>query len=268
MTWDRSEHPRWPKGSKPPPPGAIGGRFMPKTGDWAGMVSDRVGRGRGEHERARGRDLREELDYQAIQVEVGRDALFRMGYGYKGVQDDALVLLYDRQGFHGKPEVLTETEMDARIASGWREAWRGFGAPPGGIEYAEAFRTGDRHYAGIGVTGNGTYAAFGPDGAYQALTYTKQPAGGAGPVEPRALVRIAVPPDARILDHYDISSIVEVRGDYGIHDPARAARGRVLADDGRLAAAMGYDAIEMADHTDERGVLVIFNRSILAVQEG
>lgn len=215
---------------------------------------------------ARGRDIREELDYQAIQEQVGQAALTRGGYGWKSVQDEALGLIYDLQGYHGKPEVLTEAEMDRRIANGWIEVWRGFGAPPGGVEYAEAFRSGDRHYAGLGVHGNGTYTAFGSDAAYQAGTYTVDPPGSGGPIEPRAMVRMAIPPEAKLINMLDVAHVHEVRGDFGIRDPLRAARGRVLSDGGRLAAAMGYDG--MALERDGRGVYVIFNRSMLAVQEG
>jgi hypothetical protein len=265
MTWDRSKHPRWPRGSEPPPPGAKGGRFMSKehvAGGWAETVSDRVGRKRGEHERARGRDIREEIDYAEL------DGLVRIsGAGRRaGQQDQALAAIYDAQGFHGKPEVVSEAELDRRIANGWIEVWRGFGGPPEGTEYAEAFRSGDRHYAGLGVHGNGTYAASGSDAEYQAGTYTHKVPGSSMEPNRGSLVRMAIPDGANLINMNDIRFVQEVRGDYGIRDPLRAARGRVLSDDGRLAAAMGYDG--MALERDGRGIYVIFNRSILAVQEG
>ena len=234
---------------------------MPKGAGWAEQITDRIGRKRGEHERARGRDIRDELDYTAIQDEVGVAGLVRSGYGWKSVEDQAMSIIYEQQGFHGKPEVLTEAEMDQRIASGWIEVWRGFGAPSeGGTEYAEQFRTGDRHYAGLGVRANGTYTAL---ARHQAVTYTAAIPGMTYLEDDheKALVRMAIPPDARIEDEFNMAYVQEIRGDHGIRDPLRAARGRVLSDDGRLAAAMGFDALV------GRGVYVIFNRSMLAVQE-
>lgn len=38
-----NRQPRWPKGAKPPPPGAKGGRFMPKEA-WAQRISEQIGR--------------------------------------------------------------------------------------------------------------------------------------------------------------------------------------------------------------------------------
>jgi hypothetical protein len=216
---------------------------------------------RSKHERARGRDIREELDYESLWG-LAKNLGDRVDYGQ---QDDALAEIYQRQGFHGRPEVLTEAEMDQRIADGWVEVWRGFGAPPEGIGYAEAFRRGETHYAGLGVHGNGTYAAFGSDASFQASTYTYHRDFGRLEDSPRALVRMAIPPDANVGSLFDMAYVPEVRGAYGVSDPVRAARGRVFSDDGRLAAAMGYDALVLDQNG--RGVYLILNRSMLAVQE-
>jgi hypothetical protein len=44
VTWSETEHPRWPRGSKPPPPGKVGGRFMPKGAAWADAASGQIAR--------------------------------------------------------------------------------------------------------------------------------------------------------------------------------------------------------------------------------
>lgn len=255
--WNPVDHPRGP-----------GGRFVKKgtgTAAWAAQISGRIGAGRGEHQPVRGRDIRDELDYGAIHRSVGDIGLRR--FGVRSLWDDqgdrALEQIYDVQGFHAKPEVVSESELDRRIASGWTEIWRGFGKQNEGL-YAELFRTGDRHYPGLGVRGNGTYAAFGPDAMSQASAYTNADSAADWRGVP-GLARMAISPDAKIVHANDLDYVDEVRGPVG-QSGERLSRGMVLADAGRLAAAMGYDAIEIG-RGQGRGSYIILNRSVLAVQE-
>ena len=93
---------------------------------WRILGPDRPAAG---HSRVEGRDVREDLDYAAIDsLPVSRRQVAMVG-GDPGDPhgDRKLSAIYDAQGFHGKPEVVSEADLDRRIAAGWTELWRGNG---------------------------------------------------------------------------------------------------------------------------------------------
>ena len=280
--WREADHPRDPES----------GEFVEKTG-WAGRVVTVMFGG---HRKASGRDIRTKLDYDEL---VSKVAGFSDQQIWSG-PDRALAEIVAQQGFDGPPEVLTKSEMDERIAASWPEMWRGVRSYSiedpdpdkasmgeatnySSRQVAEQFRTGP-YFAGQGVFGNGTYASREME---EALGYADMYGGG--------LLRIALNPSARVVDFDELLKLGEkhkgahwatglmIRGfkTTGVGSPERAAydqtktrlanKSKVLADLGRLATAMGYDAIAVqprnASLRDGRVMYyVILNRTAVAVQ--
>jgi len=183
------------------------------------------------------------------------------------------------QGFTGTPEVVDRAEMDRRVAAGWPEMWRGVsdytvresdnvGSRTRTVtaeENTEQFRSGD-YYPGVGIFGSGTYASVDPD---TALGYVSGSLGEDYASTP-GIARIALRPDARTVD-FD-----ELLEQYPDLAAARRPGDRaVLQDVGRLAAALGYDAISIRPRNpahlaaSPRRIMyyAILNRTAVAVQE-
>lgn len=253
MGWDESEHPRDGRG-----------RFRDKDaiGGWVEAVSDSMVRG---HVPVRGRDLHEQFAGERPP-----------GIGF-GQPDPLLGRILAAQGFDGPPEVVTREEMDRRIAAGWPEMWRGVGDVDihrsdetgsrtirvSAAENAEQFRTGPL-YPGSGVFGNGTYASVNPE---TALGYSAGTPLGADYHTTPGLLRIALRPDARVID-FDELLEMHPHLAVGYRDEDKGA----LDDVGRFAAALGYDAIAAqprnANYRDGRIMYyVILNRTAVIVQE-
>ncbi len=274
MSWNPTLHPRVPGG-----PG--GGEFMRRQAGWMNRLEQEITDTRGGDRYRRGRDIRDELDRDELRAKA-----YQPGTGQHPNDDPQLAAIYAAQGFDGKPEVVSSDELDARIADGWRELWRGVQGnhdgtsdhysvagdyrPPSGA-YAEAFRTGD-YWAGQGVRGNGTYT-----GASMALAqeYTAREGPWFGPQTEEyftpgsawpGLIRMALRPDARTITWNELDAMITKHLD----NDGYPITGDPLADEGRMAAAMGYDAILVhrtgAGASDIRTVIVL-NRTAVAVQE-
>jgi hypothetical protein len=158
-----------------------------------------------------------------------------------GLRDDRLLEMWHRQGFTGKPQVVTKAEFDA-LGSDHERLFRGLhGAGSGGptaAEYAEAFRSGDEPFPGLGVLGNGTYTT-----PKQEIADSYAQDGG--------LLRMALRPDARVVDFMDLL----------LEDPPDDLAEMIDDDTGKLATALGYDAFRTGD------VVIVLNRTALIVQE-
>lgn len=255
------------------------GEFIDRPGgSWIRAVGDAITSARGRYTPARGRDIRAEVDTDAF-----RDLAYRLpdNPAPRFEDDPQLAAIARRQGYDGKPEVVDAAELDRRIASGWQELWRGMtgrddgdswrpaNSPTSG-QYAEQFRTGD-YWAGLGVRGNGTYTT---SLVHVAQEYTprqgewygprfgddyEQP----GPAWP-GLVRMALRPDAKMAEWDEIDGLLVGEKNYDGNtstDP--------LLDEGRLAAAMGYDAIIVRSNNNSASIrtVVLLNRTAVAVQE-
>lgn len=262
--WRASLHPRNPED----------GRFVSKGGGWLQVVVDQLRPSAG----VAGRDRSGELNYARLAERIRRDS------GTEG--DSALGDIYDAQGFHGHPRVVGQAEMDHLIQSGGHvEMFRGVAdahssSPFAGLtgkDFAQMFRTGDEHWPGYGMHGNGSYATT---WQLEAQGYSdphdadfKNPA-RAGLGHWPGVVRIAMPADARVIDKQRLQSMQSARL-RASRDPNEVT---VLADLGRFAAALGYDAIDLgpmstagvmgvANAPPSRNHYILFNRSILTVQE-
>lgn len=275
--WREADHPRDGRG-----------RFAEKRGDWAQQLSGRIDPA---DPYTPGADLAKTLDHQRLHEIIEEDR--RQGGIFGNRPDNALGEIYRLQGYHGKPRVVSGDEMDRLVAGGWKELWRGVtssGAEMGTNntdrvrimrERTEQFRRGDTHYPGIGVRGNGTYTTT---NQMESLEYTE--ADGARPYrgwllpegeagydfeDPRrwpGLTRMALRPDAKVVTWKEISDLWGEHAkwaQYHYRDGHPDHPYAVLGDEGRLAAALGYDAMVVpragGDH------VVVYNRTALAVQE-
>ena len=255
--WEESEHPRDRRG-----------RFA-GHGGWAGTVLDALHPGG--HRYRPAKDVLDEADWD----QLGRDADEGIRNRRFPDGDDHLGVVYDLQGYHGQPQVVSRQEMDQLVAQGAPEIWRGLEEHPGGTpaEFAESFRSGGYHYPGRGTFGNGTYGATNRD---DALKYSS-PREDRGPSPRRAskfdhrqwpgLLRMTLHPDANVVDY---EQLVESMGDrLGDDDFESRARRRFINDPGRFAALTGADAIKIKGSWDTRGqgYYVILNRTAVIVQE-
>lgn len=176
--------------------------------------------------------------------------------------DVSLKEIVELQGFDAKPQVATRAELDAAVAAGWVEVWRGVSPNPKTgrtpAEINNEFRFG-AFEPGRGVYGNGVYASRRRN---TAETYRDRdpkgnlPIGGGPdfgpedfPDEPRpdSMLRLAVDPAARTVDYDELKA--EVAG-YLQALPEGSPEAAVLADVGRYAAARGYDVLIVRGHGD------------------
>jgi hypothetical protein len=209
--------------------------------------------------------------------------------------DRMLGEVYRLQGYHTKPEVLPAEQMDRRVASGWTEVFRGFGDLPDAKRYVEDFRSGDEHYPGLGVRGNGTYSTTVfqeaheytdppiSDEAWTALSdeqmYEMDASLAADHTKWPGILRMAISPHARIADYNPTYGPPGQLWDEFMADRAAAREQSrddlaAIQDLGRYAALRGYDAIRipgglgsifgMDDETADH--YIILNRGAVAVQ--
>ena len=167
--------------------------------------------------------------------------------------DNALDELARKAGFDAPPDVVTDEELDARIASGEKEFWRGVHARTpedrdNVQKYSEQLMHGN-YRAGNGVYGNGIYVASKQNSA-------ESYASGRG-----SLARMSLDASAKVAKFEELlpqmfKAFAEIDG-----TTERGAReAKLLADAGRWAVIQGWDAIDPGD-----GSMVILNRGKLHV---
>jgi hypothetical protein len=276
MTWDERDHPR-----------DEAGRFRDKTGAWVTAISDAIETRQTGHTPARGRDLTDsgDVDWGGL-AEVVRS---QSGDNFnEQAPDQALGQIYQAQGYHGRPRVVSREEMDRLVGQGWVEIWRGHAGVATSVEQAsertEMYRSGDQHYPGQGIYGNGSY--FGPlrrareYAKFDVVAFRRDFPGDSGSFEAadaafddphgpywHGLTRAVLPPDARVIDKQD--AVAFYREHIGrASREERSDRQWVLADLGRASALRGYDAIRVETGNGDEVYYVVLNRSILVVQEG
>lgn len=193
-----------------------------------------------------------------------------------GIGDLQLEIIADKQGFSGKPKVVSSEEMAELEKKGWIIAYRGIedetsdSTVISAEELAEQFRTGE-YYAGHGTMGNGIY--FSSDkrlAEFYAGRTTKKTLGGIvyntlSDTTKGAVLKVAIPPDAlmtsgfkeELTTHRDALMNEKLGGFYGADDIGRklAARGE-----------RGVEVTAFINNASER-IFVIFDRSMLAVEE-
>lgn len=250
-TWVEEEHPRHDNG-----------RFRRKSapGGWIEAVSDSMTRG---HVPVRGRDLTEIADF---------DQLDGDGSMSTGQQDERMLRLWAAQGFDGPPLVVDDAEWERLVADGgvvMHRGVRGRKRGPSAAEMVELYASGD-HYAGKGIYGNGSYFAteaqtgadYGTGEAFGMVTTTWPEQFGSD----NAVIEAMLLPGARVLDWRESKRLRQEVGRMDEHQRPETPRERVLADEGRMAAALGYDAVRVRLGEGYGDEIIVLNRTATAVR--
>jgi hypothetical protein len=198
-------------------------------------------------------------------------------------RDPVLGAILGEQGFDGLPEVVDGEQMDALIAQGYTETWRGVST----AEQAEQFRTGEL-YVGTGCYGNGTNTAANRE---TARDYSND--------EQNGIIRMAIRPEARVIelgdlhegavsrnmgtlperqrlfdrakeayDRGDVETAMDFVNQYGALAGKEAHTHRLYSDHGRAAALEGFDAIQVWPWGERTPYYIILNRTAVVVQRG
>jgi len=200
-----------------------------------------------------------------------------------GSEDYILKELVKVQGYDAMPTVLSKSafeEADGKFLA------RGVSKH----EQAKAFVHG-KYFIGKGVSGNGTYTAYGRDALDSAKEYASM-RGAKG-----AVIKMKLPANAKVIDGVELRSKTtpflrkwsgrdaadEIRN-RSLDMPKGAARdalrekyfaaversdmlstkiGNVIGDDGRFATILGYDAIDVGMNK----YMVVLNRGALLVED-
>ncbi|MES2211115.1 MAG: hypothetical protein V4515_13200 [Chloroflexota bacterium] len=197
--------------------------------------------------RVAGRDLIAGGDAElARQVTADADS-------YKSA-DPQLASIAAKQNFDGPPRVVPRSEMD-RLAGDREPLFRG-AQSRGGISAAamhEQTRTGDAWF-GNGIFGNGIYFATNEE-------KTRYYSDGT----PNSMLRAVLDPDANVIT---LDELRKLLSDYDRRMEDDDPRWPVFSDPGRLAAALGYDAVRVPRPQGEGGDQVyVLNRTALIVEE-
>jgi hypothetical protein len=233
----------------------------------------------------RGRHLLDEFDFEGLASRLPASTARR------GTGDEWLAAIQDEQGFNGPAQVATPAELDAAVADGATELFRGVRTP----EMAEQFRTGTLYPGDPGLFGSGTYASP-----------SRSVATGYGNGNNAAVLRMALRRDARVISYADLlklrakhggtaasrslaarqaaalaavdpndtSAIEAILREFESLRSRQSPRSRITADEGRLAALLGYDAISVPNgrRLSRHGLeineaeYVIVNRTALLVE--
>lgn len=179
----------------------------------------------------------------------------------EGFESFPLEIIAEKQGFAGKPKVLSEEEMNKLKAQGWVTTYRGikdYSAGGGEITksaetLAEEFRTGS-YYAGLGMSGDGIYTTTDLDSAREYAT------------KDGVVLKIAVPPNTYMSPDSFNDAVVSHRERISSNET-----NFWLDDDlGVELAAKGYRAslhYRNLGKREEIPVFLIWDRSMLAVQD-
>lgn len=209
------------------------------------------------------------MEYQTSQAKTEvRDRTDGARITGRGQENYILEIVAEKQGFDGKPKVVSSEEIDQLEKDGWTIAYRGITDFSAGgrdaikwkaEELAEELRTGNYH-AGAGTDGDGLY--FTTD-----KSVAESYAGSKGVV-----VRVAIPPNSTLTTNEFNDEIVSHR--------EKISKGGVGdfwgADDiGVSLASKGFRGAESLRKmsVSEGGtriapVFVVWDRSMLAVEKG
>lgn len=180
--------------------------------------------------------------------------------------DSALEQIWDARGFNGPPTVVSTEEFEKAAADGtvvYRGATGEYGA-----QRSEEFMTGGHIPAEFGAHGSGIHVGNEP---WQAERYNE--AGGTD-----TGLRMVVPYDAYVAtpekiaeeraawqEGWDTRKQNAADEDQPALDERMELEQRALADDGRFAAALGYQALQLK--TREGDMFVIQDRTAVIVED-
>jgi hypothetical protein len=188
-----------------------------------------------------------------------------------GLGDLQLEEIAKKQGFDGKPKVVSKEAMDKLEKEGWTIAYRGIQdlQQEGDLgvvkaeELAEQFRTGE-YFAGFGRAGNGIYFAKDEEVA-------QRYAEGSSGREEGEVIKVAIPPNA-LMSENNFRKELSKHKDL-LTGSGSGYVGKWYGDDdmGRKLASQGERGVELSLNfgvgTDKAPAFIIFDRSMLAVEE-
>jgi hypothetical protein len=157
-------------------------------------------------------------------------------------RDKVLAFVGKQQGFDGIPTIVNRRELDNEVKRGGVEIWRGVTPWDGNSDLPsrtagaidEEFRTGGYH-PGTGIYGNGYY-------------FSTARRVGEHYAQRGVLTRAVIRAGARVIEYAELERLVNAM----FHDDTLdiAFRNSVIADPGRAAALLGYDAILVTGKQD------------------
>jgi len=190
------------------------------------------------------------------------------------MQDAYLRSIQHQQGFDGLPTMATKAELDALIADGAIEMYRGCGSAPDDTPeaYVDELENGiDYTHPGKGTLGNGLYFAGQSLGSSYHYRVAEGYAGIAGYGKPvgQGIVRAVLRPGSKTIDYQRariemMKDNVANNREYGGDDDIDRRATFVTADIGRWAAANGYDAV--VAHGTRNSTGIVLNRTALIIQ--
>jgi hypothetical protein len=264
-------------------------------------VAVRTAQVAGKSNRHAGRDIEDRAadDFDTLVSDAKRDPA---PHG-----DKLLTALVRRQtGWSDPARVVSPEELDTAIANGWSQVWRGVSGAGDlkAVEMSEATRTGAWEM-GKGIYGNGIYTS--PRRSTAEVYRGHEPAimmSRSGPYEgqgrwepdglrewagdlvtsyggnPGGLMRMAIDPDAKIIDFVQLQR--EHRAWLDTQDADAWKWFSTASDSSWYAVMRGYDGVHIKgedsegdgayypdDVTDEQNAdqVIIFNRTVLMIEE-
>jgi hypothetical protein len=169
---------------------------------------------------------------------------------YDGFSDPLLGQIYKANGFDALPQVVPGAEIDRLAALGQPILYRGVRGDDAeeALSYLDQFRGGD-YFPGVGTSGNGTYTSTKFD---TALNYARS--------DSNHVMRMVLDPGARIINREDLFD--EMREAHFVGG-LKGSAAKLLIDQGRFAAARGYDAIRFGVGDEE--YYIVLNRGKVIV---
>ncbi len=168
--------------------------------------------------------------------------------------DTQLASIAAKQGFDGKPKVVSRSEMD-RLTQDQEPLYRGVHSHDGisAADIHEQTRTGPAWF-GNGIFGNGYYFAVDEE-------KTRHYSDGT----PGSMMRAVLDPGASVISFDDLKALLR---DYDRRMEDNDPRWPVFNDPGRFAAALGYDAVRVPMSRGEGGdQVLVLNRTALIIEE-
>lgn len=168
----------------------------------------------------------------------------------QGETDPVLALILAEQGFDAAPRVVSDEQATRllRNAPGSVQVWRGLvGEDERASSYAEQFRTGPLRTS-AGIYGHGTYWAT---SRAEAGEYADEPGG--------VVLRAVLLATARVIGVEELDELMKTAADALTPAQRRSLR-TILADPGRFAAALGFDAVLLG-----AGAVLVLNRTAMVV---
>ncbi len=199
----------------------------------------------------------------------------RNGVGVRSDGNDGSMLaLMQINGFAGKPQLLTKAALDAEIANGSKETFRGFGAAnevdsKGNPKAIMEFQSGELSFVGQGIFGNGFYTS---DSSGILAQYAR-PYGTRMALSKTAKVKQFEAVNKEM--NTELTKLYAKDSKYkNLTEKQFEALRWVFTDTGRFAAYKGYDAISIKNPGDKGGggsynkeFIIIINRTAISVQD-